>query len=86
MADQNAEDQVGAYAYVAAQTTNMEVNYTANNKANQAIQNHNCTLRELLLPRNNATCSCIVFPDDVGNFHFRNGMIQLIRTCENLRS
>ena len=36
------------------------------------------TLRQLLQPERNATPSCILLPATAGNFHFRNGMIQLI--------
>lgn len=47
MADQNAKEQVAAFA--AAQAANLAVNLTANNGVNQAPQNLNLTLRELLL-------------------------------------
>ena len=44
------------------------------------------TLREMLLPGRNASPSCIIYPPDATNFHFRNGMIQLLPIFRGMES
>src|ERR1700733_14480559 len=48
------------------------------------MENQNRMLRELLLSGRNAAPSCIIYPEDATQFHFRNGMIQLLPTYRGL--
>jgi len=54
--------------------------------SSQVMENHNRTLRVLLMLTWNATPSCIVFPPNAGAFHFKNGMIQLLPAYHGLKS
>ena len=79
-----AEDRQRQEAAAAAAAANLAANIAANNGINQAAPGQARSLRELLLPERNATPSCIIFPEDANNFHFRNGMIQLLPTFHGL--
>ena len=75
-----ADDRQHQETAAAAAAANLAANIAANNEINQATPGQARSLRELLLPERNATPSCIIFPEDANNFHFHNGMIQLLPT------